>query len=525
MVMFQPQQKITRPMGNAQARNTPLGAAPAFGNTTNVNGAQTAVSGSGSYPGNILGLPKQLNKTDTIVNSNTALQDMMPSLPPASSSPPAIQPQYPGGDVAGLATYYRNTAQQNYNPQAIEAQTREANRNAQYMGAEPVAGSSLASAQINARRPADLLNPVTARVGNAYDGMVGFANDPNRLTPNQKAGLARESALRTVGGGAAADPTGLGARFGGALGQQATSDSDAIRSGQAVRLADGTVSRFTGTLESARAAQLKGKAERESLRDRSNMNVPQEELDRRKAADAQKAARSNRARAFEAENDGLTYKHMDRLERKFILKQKAVREGRKSQSQADAEMGFERDKMVRRRSGMTGIPGERPPLPLREMKQGGNLKTQPPDVAAKAVETMVTHSPILKSMGVTPDTDLSTLHTSVASMDLSQMTSTQKFEAARHLHEFMLSQMESGNPAYQLGEGAGQDGSDPRVSLIGLDGVKPGNKAQMIQWLEDLHRQASGARPSPPKGTSPLAPLTPREMPMGITPPRAGNPF
>jgi hypothetical protein len=115
---------------------------------------------------------------------------------------------------------------------------------------------------------------------------------------------------------------------------------------------------------------------------------------------------------------------------------------------------------------------------------------------------------------------------SIAGMNPQQMTSTQKFEAARHLHELMLSQVESGNPDYAIEDGIASDGSDPRIAFIGLHGLKPGNKDAMVRWFDDLHRQSQSLSKSrPPAGTSPLAPLTPQETQGGFTPPRQGNPF
>jgi hypothetical protein len=509
------QTKTNRSLGNAQSRLSAMPSSPAYGNTTNVNGAQTAVGGVS---------PQLPFSVASVGNGQPAM---------ASAAPMTPAPAYPGGDAPGIASYYRNSALQGYQGgqqqqmSAMAGDVREATRNAQYMASEPQATSSTGANQIMARQPADLQNAVTARVGNSYNGMVGAADDPNRMTPDQKLGVARGSALAAVGGGAAADPTGMAARFGGAMGQQATSDAAAIQSGRAVRLADGSVSRFTGTPESATAAMMAGRTERQSLRDRSNMNVPQEELDRRKAADAQQRARSNRARAFESENEGLTYKHMDRLERKYNLKQKAVREGRKSQAQADAEMGFEKDKMLRRSRGRdSALQGRDQPRPLAEMPNRPNLQTQQPEVAKAAVETMVTQSPVIKGLGWTTESKPQDVMNSIASMNPQQMTSTQKFEAARQIHEYMLSQVESGNPDYAIEDGIASDGSDPRIGFIGLSGLKPGNKDAMVRWFDDLHRQSQMLSKSrPPAGTSPLAPLTPQETPGGFTSPRQGNPF
>ena len=150
------------------------------------------------------------------------------------------------------------------------------------------------------------------------------------------------------------------------------------------------------------------------------------------------------------------------------------------------------------------------PLPLAAAPEKGprNIPAQPPELAAQSVKTMVEQSPVLKSLGVTEGTDLNTLQISVAGMKPDKMTSTQKYEAAQHLHEFMLSQLESGNPAYQIGENAGQDGKDPRTSLIGLDALDTKNQDQMIQWFMDLHRQSNSS--NKPANASPFGNALPR---------------
>jgi len=76
-------------------------------------------------------------------------------------------------------------------------------------------------------------------------------------------------------------------------------------------------------------------------------------------------------------------------------------------------------------------------------------------------------------------------------LDLSQMTSDQKFEHARSLHDFLLSQVESGNPAYEMGDQIASSTDNPNIALLGLDTLKPGDKDAMIKWLEDFQRQSN----------------------------------
>jgi hypothetical protein len=562
-MFMQPQTKTNRSLGNAQSRLSAMPAAPAYGNTTNVNGAQTAITNPIRRPG-IPGATNRVNPVRvtpeymsamgieqedpmTLTGGQTEAGGMPPQVPFSSAMQGNGQASYPGGDAPGIASYYRNSALQQYqggqmvpnsplqsNAVSGSAMLDDRSQSAAMRGlagkidairersqiqnpmvpGSPSFGVTDIQAESN-RRMAPMVARDAARQQNTPEnGNTAFANDPNRVTPDQKADLARKSALAAAGGGAAADPTGMAARFGGAMGQQATADAEAIQNGQAVRLADGSVARFTGTPESAREAQNKGKVEREKLRDRSNMNVPQEELDRRKAADAAKKERADRHQAFRDQNNGMNYRQYDRFQKVRQSISRKVATGRMDPVTAELMLEQETNKAMRRAQGRRSAmdapaaPQGRP-LPLAAAPEQGprNIPAQPPELAAQSVKTMAEQSPILKSLGITAESDLNALQTSVAGMKLDQMTSTQKYEAARHLHEFMLSQLESGNPAYQIGENAGQDGKDPRTSLIGLDALKTDNKDQMIQWLQDLHRQSNSS--NKPANESPFGDALP----------------
>jgi hypothetical protein len=431
------------------------------------------------------------------------------------------QASYPGGDAPGIASYYRNSALQGYQGgqqqqmSAIAGDVREATRNAQYMEAEPQATSSTGANQIMARQPADLQNAVTARVGNSFNNVVGAVNDPDRYNPTDPSIQARqEDNAQRASSGRPMDRD----RDGRASALSGFIESGGVpwyeREKQARDQMAMEARQNDPEFQSAMAEQRKMKAEREKLRDRSNMNVPQEELDRRKAADAAKKERADRHQAFRDQNNGMNYRQYDRFQKVRQSISRKVATGRMDPVTAELMLEQETNKAMRRAQGRrsamdapAAAPGR--PLPLAEAPEKGpnNIPTQPPEIAAQSVKTMAEQSPILKSLGITAESDLNALQTSVAGMKLDQMTSTQKYEAARHLHEFMLSQLESGNPAYQIGENAGQDGKDPRTSLIGLDALKTDNKDQMIQWLQDLHRQSNSS--NKPANESPFGDALP----------------
>jgi hypothetical protein len=84
----------------------------------------------------------------------------------------------------------------------------------------PANGSSLQAAGMagNLRAKMGEIEPglmgAAMRQANGYNGFVAAMNDPNRLTPAEKERIAKAAAERIVNGGAAADPTNLGKRFG-----------------------------------------------------------------------------------------------------------------------------------------------------------------------------------------------------------------------------------------------------------------------------------------------------------------------
>jgi len=215
----------------------------------------------------------------------------------------------------------------------------------------------------------------TSGLSNGYNGRF----DNPMMSADEKLQFAEQNAQRIVGGGAAADPTNMRGRFGGAYGVGLEADAAAIRGGRAVRLADGSVSYFTGTQESARRAQLAGKTDREWLRNRDNKDVPQTELDRRAKTDAQQAARSAKAREFEAANNGMNYRQMDRLNRQNALTEKAVREGRLGADAGNLRMQNRADTALRRSGNpmLAGTDASRQLFPDMNKKKGAPAAQNP----------------------------------------------------------------------------------------------------------------------------------------------------
>jgi hypothetical protein len=248
---------------------------------------------------------------------------------------------------------------------ALRAEIDRGNRQEDIMSEPGATSSGGATKNFRKIQPEDL-NGITAPTVAGYNGNVGYVADPNRASAERNIASSRANAQRLAEGGAAADPTNGRGRFGGAYGAGLDADATALAEGRAVRTADGKVVYFTGTQESARQAQAAGKTEREALRNRDNQNVPEAELKRRAAADAQAAARAAKHQAFKDANGGMNYRQYDRMTGSSngnnSLTLKAVREGRLSPQEANYRMQLRAEKALRRSgnpiAGGTSMAGQ-----------------------------------------------------------------------------------------------------------------------------------------------------------------------
>ena len=572
-MFMQPQTKTNRPLGNAQSRLSAMPAAPAYGNTTNVNGAQTAIMNPIRRPGGAVNLTNPIRATPeymsamgieqedpiTLTGGQAAVGGMSPQspqLPFSSTMQGNGQASYPGGNAPGIASYYRNSAVQGYQGAPMvpnsPLQSNAVSQSQQYgqyaddtqqiSAMDRLRGkidalttkSQIANAPALPNGPVDIeanaaaqVAPIIARdaakqQNTPANGNTAFANDPNRLTPDQKADLARKSALDAAGGGPAADPTGLGGRFGGAMGQQATADAEAIQSGQAVRLADGSVARFTGTPESAREAQNKGKVEREKLRDRSNTNVPQEELDRRKAADAAKKERADRHQAFRDENNGMNYRQYDRFQKVRQSISRKVATGRMDPTTAALMLEQETNKAMRRAQGRksamdapaAAAPPDRVPLP------NGQLPEETRQRAATTAKNMTDpeftggspqfkqEAEVVRSLGLKSDHSV----TKAAEVIMKNSFPLENNEAALRTASALRrywSSMKDSNADWANNQGMmGIDPADPTVlKMMAELTTTPEDKMQ--EWIDKWsgHLASFGQQQSGPSDTMPMMPV------------------
>jgi hypothetical protein len=235
------------------------------------------------------------------------------------------------------AASIRNSASQINSLTSQSQQRFPAQTNPMSVGVDPEAES--------ARRIAPMMARDAARQQNTpMNGMTAYEANPFRYNPTNPAIQARQqdNAQRATAG-RPMDRTRLNP-----MANQINADAVAIQEGRAVRTADGNVVYHTGTPESARQAQLAGKTEREAMRNRANMNVPQSELDRRNDADTARRERQARHNQFKEASGGLNYRQYDRLQNQNDLTMKAVDEGRLSPEAAMFRMQTRADKALRR---------------------------------------------------------------------------------------------------------------------------------------------------------------------------------
>jgi len=260
-----------------------------------------------------------------------------------------------------------------------------------------------------------------------------------------------------------------------------------VADGRAVNMGgygEGQTVRFNKTPGMAESSALAQRG-RENPSVRAKYDNP-ELIARRNAFSAEK---KERHQAFKDANGGLSYKQMDRLENSRRAIERNVKAGRISRSEANERMEGLASRAMSRGDG-SGIQRQPGDQTLNNPPQRNRLTRVEPEQAKQNVQVLTEQSPVIKNFGWTPTTNPTAVMQTVSGLQLNQMTSEQRFEAARSVHDYMLSQLESGNADWQTEAGLIGEGDDPRIALLGLDQIKPGNKDQMLKWFEDLQRQA-----------------------------------
>ena len=530
-----------RPLSNSISRNQAVPNAPAYGNTTNVNGSQTAsaMANSAMFGG---------NDAQAKINAMQAFNGVRPAAPSAAA--PAAP--YAGGDAPGIAQYYRQSALQQYFPGGDD-QTKVNAMNAfmQNKGIMPQnkipaalegsaysAGSQIGAALSGMNHfapvPGMIANQNNMSIFPANQGLIdarmrfqnmtdayraanqpaavapqtadqtlqqvqrtnaqrlsaienarlqntqGFASqmDPNRLRPEQRESLARVNAEFAQGGGPASDPTNLSGRMAGFNSGPGWYDRYAQQQQQSERDSRALAASALPTLEQGRAAAAARHAQDPAWSSK---------------VQARKDQAASALQSYADSHEGLSRRHVKRLESTRRQLERNVQAGRITRDEMDARMDFKAKEMIAGRSkSALPQPGDQK---LNQPPQRGRLTQQSPQQAQQAIGSLVNHNEFIKHHGWTPETTPDQFIAGIATLDPSKMTPDQKFNAARAYHDFALSQVETGNEAWKPKSGD-EDPLSPNVLLNGLDTMKPGNREGMIRWFEDFvqrSRRSAGA--------------------------------
>lgn len=319
------QSALKRPAApsNTIARGNALPASPAYGNTTNVTGAQTAQAADSSLPPSAPGtMPSTVHGMPftTMANAGMALAGSLVN--PFIQADRQQGAEYPGGDAPGIAAYYRNSALNNYQGGQKTMDARNANA--------PAAIQPETAQQTLSRIQSTNQQRLQAQEAARQQNTRGFTSvlDPNRLRPEQTQQIAETSA-RQFGEN---DPTGLRGRMAGFGAGPGDTWYDRYEQAQLNQERSDRAARAEARYNSPEKVQER--AARSALK-----ATPEYQ---QKIKDA-KIKRDAAAQGYRDEHGGLSRRQVRRLEQIRRINQQQVRAGRISQEEADARMGYRAD--------------------------------------------------------------------------------------------------------------------------------------------------------------------------------------
>lgn len=236
--------------------------------------------------------------------------------------------------------------------EAMEAESRRISRQGSILENTPIATDSFGATQNGRNLPSDMRNSVTTGPANGFNGNIGYANSPDRATPDEIQASARASAEAQSGNRVREGNDAFGDRFrGGAL-------NDYIESGGKTwqeREKDAEFAADAPRRANARAVADQMKADLAAQRAAN----PEAEYARKLSIAQASADREAKHNAFKEQTGGLNYKQFDRLTRKTDLIEKKVGQGRITREEADRQIENETLKQGRRADGASGVASER----------------------------------------------------------------------------------------------------------------------------------------------------------------------
>lgn len=388
----------------------------------------------------------------------------------------------------------------------------------------------------SARRLAPMLAQDAARQQNTpMNGMTAYEANPMRYRPGDPAIQARQQDnAQRMTTGRPMDRT----RDGGALNAYIASGGTPWyeREKQARDQMAMQSRQSTPEFQAAMAAMQQQKTAREALRDRSNLNVPQAELDRRNDADIARREREARHNQFKEANNGMNYRQYDRLQNQNALTLKAVDEGRLSPAAANFRMQTRADKALRRAGNpmMMGTDASRRLFPDMAAGRGGRAATpnqnpmgggrtlEAQQSAATRIQERETNSPLIAGLGVEPGSGLAGLNVAIQNR-IAEDPNTEFSDDA--LKEYQAHAKDySGISTDQNSFFAfGNSEVDKQQAEMWRELAKlPDNPRSRLEWLQQYKLRTAGAkaRMAESMKEDPLPPVV-----EGGTAPIAGNPF
>jgi len=393
------------------------------------------------------------------------------------------------------------------------------------------------------RRLAPMLAQDAARQQNTpMNGMTAYEANPMRYRPGDPAIQARQldNAQRATMG-QPMDRT----RDSGALNAYISSGGTPWyeRERQARDQMAMQARQSTPEFQAAMAAMQQQKTAREALRDRSNLNVPQAELDRRDAADTARREREARHNQFKDASGGMNYKQYDRLQRQNALTMKAVDEGRLSPEAANFRMRTRADKALRRAGNPMAMGDANRGRLFPDMFAGkggraasttenpivvGGRTLEAQQAAAADIVNRESTSPHIAGLGVEPGSGLAGLNQKISSRILEDPNAEFSDESLRefqqHAAQYETIATDQNDPfAFGTGQYGPDAGVESKQAALWRELAKlPDNPRSRAEWLKKYKSIKPDPEPDPmgPANQQP-SPFQSPEKPMY----RGGNPM
>jgi hypothetical protein len=245
----------------------------------------------------------------------------------------------------------------------MEEERRRIRRQESILENTPIATDSFGARQNGQNLPSDIRNSVTTGPANRFNNNIGYANSPDRATPDEIQESARRSAESQTANRVREGNDAFGDRYrGGKL-------NDYTETGKTwqEREADARDAADQPNRDRAQKVMLQKRAEREAFRAAN----PEMDEKRRLAIAQASADREARHNAFKEQSGGLNYRQFDRLTKKEDSINRKISRGLITPEEGMRQLGNEAEKAFRRASGASNVAQKR----LSKMPGGADYES------------------------------------------------------------------------------------------------------------------------------------------------------